>query len=84
MYFFNFSTWTGKPGIYVSSPPSRVCTSDTPCTHRQLEDLFVDPEYRGKGLGKALFGELGKIAEEKVRCRFVFLRMVVCCADSLV
>ena len=52
--------------------------------HRQLEDLFVDPEYRGKGLGKALFGELGKIAEEKVRCRFVLLRMVVCCVDSFV
>ncbi|KAI0631118.1 diamine N-acetyltransferase [Trametes polyzona] len=46
MYFFNFSTWTGKPGIY-------------------LEDLFVDPEFRGKGVGKALFAELGKVAEEK-------------------
>ncbi|KAI0716530.1 acyl-CoA N-acyltransferase [Earliella scabrosa] len=46
MYFFNYSTWTGKPGLY-------------------LEDLFVDPEYRGKGVGKALFGELGKVAEEK-------------------
>ncbi|EPQ52404.1 hypothetical protein GLOTRDRAFT_132356 [Gloeophyllum trabeum ATCC 11539] len=46
LYFFNFSTWTGKPGIY-------------------LEDLFVKPEYRGTGVGKALFGELGLIAEEK-------------------
>ncbi|KAI9067834.1 diamine N-acetyltransferase [Trametes sanguinea] len=46
MYFFNFSTWTGKPGIY-------------------LEDLFVDPSYRGTGVGKALFAELGKVAEEK-------------------
>jgi len=46
LYFFNFSTWTGKPGIY-------------------LEDLFVKPEYRGSGVGKALFGELGLIAEEK-------------------
>ncbi|KAI0642675.1 diamine N-acetyltransferase [Trametes meyenii] len=46
MYFFNYSTWTGKPGLY-------------------LEDLFVDPTYRGQGVGKALFAELGKVAEEK-------------------
>ncbi|KAI0366845.1 acyl-CoA N-acyltransferase [Pilatotrama ljubarskyi] len=46
MYFFNYSTWTGKPGLY-------------------LEDLFVDPAFRGKGVGKALFAELGKVAEEK-------------------
>jgi len=46
MYFFNFSTWTGKPGLY-------------------LEDLFVEPEYRKMGIGKALFGELGKVAEER-------------------
>ncbi|OJT02337.1 Diamine acetyltransferase 2 [Trametes pubescens] len=31
----------------------------------QLEDLYVDPTYRGKGVGKALFAELGKVAEEK-------------------
>ncbi|OBZ67990.1 Diamine acetyltransferase 2 [Grifola frondosa] len=46
MYFFNYSTWTGKPGLY-------------------LEDLYVDEEYRGKGVGKALFGELGTVAQEK-------------------
>ncbi|KAI0346148.1 acyl-CoA N-acyltransferase [Trametopsis cervina] len=46
LYFFNFSTWIGKPGIY-------------------LEDLFVTPECRGLGIGKALFAELGKVAEEK-------------------
>jgi len=43
--FFNFSTWTGKAGIY-------------------LEDLYVTPEYRGSGVGKALFGELGRVAKE--------------------
>lgn len=32
----------------------------------KLEDLFVSPEYRGLGLGKAFFGELGKIAQDKV------------------
>ena len=26
----------------------------------------MEPEHRNKGLGKALFGELGKIAEERV------------------
>jgi len=46
LYFFNFSTWTGRPGLY-------------------LEDLYVSPDQRGKGLGKALFAELGKVAQEK-------------------
>ncbi|KAJ7064917.1 acyl-CoA N-acyltransferase [Mycena amicta] len=46
LYFFNYSTWTGRPGLY-------------------LEDLYVIPECRGTGLGKALFAELGKIAQEK-------------------
>ncbi len=43
LYFYNFSTFVGKPGIY-------------------LEDLFVEPEHRGKGYGKALLTELAKIA----------------------
>ncbi|KAL1665183.1 acyl-CoA N-acyltransferase [Schizophyllum commune] len=46
LYFFNFSTWTGRAGLY-------------------LEDLYVKPEFRGSGAGKALFGRLGKIAQEK-------------------
>ncbi len=46
LYFFNFSTFVGKPGLY-------------------LEDLFVEPEHRGKGYGKQLFLELSKIAEAK-------------------
>ncbi|CAE6506945.1 unnamed protein product [Rhizoctonia solani] len=45
LYFFNFSTWTGKPGLY-------------------LEDLYVSPGHRNLGIGKALFGHLGRIAEE--------------------
>lgn len=43
LYFYNFSTFVGKPGIY-------------------LEDLFVEPEFRGKGYGKSLLIELAKIA----------------------
>ena len=30
-----------------------------------LEDLFVDPEFRGKGLGKALLQHLARIAVER-------------------
>ncbi|KAL6702451.1 Peroxygenase 1 [Coniothyrium glycines] len=41
LYFHNFSTWTGVPGIY-------------------LEDLFVKPEYRRKGYGKALLQALAQ------------------------
>lgn len=32
----------------------------------KLEDLFVSPEYRGSGIGKAFFAELAKVAEDKV------------------
>ncbi|KAF9467866.1 acyl-CoA N-acyltransferase [Collybia nuda] len=46
LYFFNYSTWTGRPGMY-------------------LEDLYVKPDYRAHGIGKAIFAELGKIAQEK-------------------
>ncbi|KAJ7266887.1 acyl-CoA N-acyltransferase [Mycena haematopus] len=46
LYFFNYSTWTGRPGLY-------------------LEDLYVSPEHRNAGLGKALFGALGWVAREK-------------------
>jgi GNAT superfamily N-acetyltransferase len=47
-YFFNYSTWLGRPGLY-------------------LEDLFVHPEYRGLGIGKALLQRVAAIAVEK-RC----------------
>jgi GNAT superfamily N-acetyltransferase len=46
VYFYNFSTWLGRPGLY-------------------LEDLFVKPEKRGKGYGRALLVELAKIALER-------------------
>lgn len=46
LFFYNFSTFLGKPGIY-------------------LEDLFVKPEYRGKGYGKALLKKLAQIAVEE-------------------
>jgi GNAT superfamily N-acetyltransferase len=46
LYFFNYSTWMGQPGIY-------------------LEDLFVHPEFRGLGIGKALLKKAAAIAVEK-------------------
>lgn len=46
VYFFNFSTWLGRPGLY-------------------LEDLFVKPDVRGKGFGRALLERLAQIAEER-------------------
>ncbi len=46
VFFHNFSTWLGRPGLY-------------------LEDLFVRPEHRGKGYGRALLIQLAKIAQER-------------------
>jgi GNAT superfamily N-acetyltransferase len=46
VYFYNFSTWLGRPGLY-------------------LEDLFVKPQKRGKGCGRALLVELAKIARDR-------------------
>ena len=42
-FFYCYSTWLGRPGIY-------------------LEDLFVRPEFRGRGIGKALLVRLAQIA----------------------
>jgi GNAT superfamily N-acetyltransferase len=46
VYFFNFSTWLGRPGLY-------------------LEDLFVKPEVRGKGYGRALLQRLAQIGKDR-------------------
>lgn len=43
VYFFNYSTWLGKHGLY-------------------LEDLYVSPEARGLGAGKALLRHLAQLA----------------------
>ena len=42
LFFHNFSTFEGRPGLY-------------------LEDLFVRPEARGSGLGKALLAHLAQL-----------------------
>lgn len=46
LFFHNFSTFLGQPGIY-------------------LEDLFVRPVYRGRGVGRMLLEHLAKIAVER-------------------
>ena len=44
-YFFQYSTWTGRPTLY-------------------LEDLFVRPNHRKRGIGVAL---MRRLAQEAVR-----------------
>jgi len=46
LFFFNYSTWKGCPGIY-------------------LEDIFVQPEFRGLGIGKALLQQVAAVAVQK-------------------
>ncbi|MGH9370264.1 MAG: GNAT family N-acetyltransferase, partial [Vicinamibacterales bacterium] len=46
LWFHTFSTFLGKPGIY-------------------LEDLFVLPDWRGRGIGRALLAHLARIAAER-------------------
>jgi len=48
LWFFNYSTWQGRPGLY-------------------LEDLFVRPRFRGRGIGKALLVHLARTAATE-RC----------------
>jgi len=45
VYFFNYSTWLGRKGVY-------------------LEDVYIRPEYRGLGAGKALLQQVAQIAVE--------------------
>lgn len=51
VYFFNYSTWLGKHGLY-------------------LEDLYVSPEARGLGAGKALLRHLAQLAVARGCGRF--------------
>jgi GNAT superfamily N-acetyltransferase len=43
LFFHNYSTFLGRPGIY-------------------LEDLFVRPEARGQGVGRALLAHLAALS----------------------
>lgn len=46
LFFFNYSTWVGRPGVY-------------------LEDIYVEPEFRGLGIGKALLKQVAAFALER-------------------
>nr|WP_041484169.1 GNAT family N-acetyltransferase [Desulfitobacterium metallireducens] len=46
LFFHNFSTFLGRPGIY-------------------LEDLYIKPEMRGKGVGKILLAYLAQLTLER-------------------
>lgn len=46
IFFQSFSTFLGKPGLY-------------------LEDLFVRPEWRRRGFGRALLNHLASVAVER-------------------
>ena len=46
LFFHNFSTFLGRPGLY-------------------LEDLFVVPEWRGRGIGQRLLRHLAGLAVER-------------------
>ena len=45
IWFFNFPTFSGRPGVY-------------------LEDLFVRPAFRSKGIGRALLAHLARLCVE--------------------
>ena len=51
LFFFTYSTWTGKPGLY-------------------LEDLYVEKDARGYGLGRDLMKDLARIANNRGCSRF--------------
>lgn len=51
LFFNNYSTWRGRPGIY-------------------LEDIFVRPAFRKKGIGKALLAHLAQTALREGCARF--------------
>lgn len=51
LFFHNFSTWTGRRGLY-------------------LEDLYVTPAARGRGVGRTLLRHLAGIAVDRGCARF--------------
>ncbi|MFZ0454021.1 MAG: GNAT family N-acetyltransferase [Ignavibacteriaceae bacterium] len=46
LFFHNFSTFKGRPGIYI-------------------EDIYVKPQFRGKGIGKALLNNIKDLGKKR-------------------
>jgi GNAT superfamily N-acetyltransferase len=46
LFFHNFSTFLGRPGIY-------------------LEDLYVKPEFRGRGMGRRMLSYLANLTKAR-------------------
>jgi GNAT superfamily N-acetyltransferase len=65
LYFFNYSTWTGRPGLYVRLS-LLTQTSGVTNPESQLEDLIVTEKFRGSGVAKALFAGLAEVAQQRV------------------
>ena len=53
LYFYNYSTWKGRPGIY-------------------LEDLYVRPAFRKRGIGRSFFVWLARLAVKENLGRIVW------------
>jgi GNAT superfamily N-acetyltransferase len=51
LFFRNFSTFLGRPGLY-------------------LEDIYIEPAWRGRGYGRALLIHLARLAVERGCGRF--------------
>jgi GNAT superfamily N-acetyltransferase len=53
LYFYNYSTWEGRAGIY-------------------LEDLYVRPAFRRRGIGRSFFVWLARLAIKEDLGRIVW------------
>ena len=63
LYFFTFSTWRGRPGVYV-------------------QDLFVEPAERGRGLGRRLLAAVAAAGASRYGCDHLRLSVALANLDA--